>query len=392
MKFTLPPEITSFFSKQPCHVIKNLLITTQGIFAAKSTNLNEVKDELGNILQNQETTKAESNYKRLIRFFQMDDKEKEELVKSILCVGFCLLGLKGNPPKYITLDGTSWELGKKKIQLITLAVVVNGVSIPICWEELDKKGTSNFNERKALFTKALSRYNLRGMILLADREYIGEEWFKYLKNNGLGFVIRLKEKIYKKYVDDQRCFAGKAFKHQKWRYIGLQRQAKKPKFKNVGVSKQIEIIGDKYTYVVFKNPRKGAEEELVYFLSTLEAKKEIVSAYPIRWTIECCFKHLKSNGFNLEDLNFKKSGKIKMMMAIVTFLYILCIHHGTEGYIKKKKSDFKKFANGKITLTVSIFKKGKSIVAGKFYHFISFIRYLTEILKGKKIPSWFHVQ
>ena len=57
-------------------------------------------------------------------------------------------------------------------------MVVNGVSIPICWEELDKKGTSNFNERKALFTKALSRYNLRGMILLADREYIGEEWFK----------------------------------------------------------------------------------------------------------------------------------------------------------------------------------------------------------------------
>jgi len=55
-----------------------------------------------------------------------------------------LLGLKGKNPKYITLDGTSWELGNKKIHLITLVIVINGVSISMCWEEL---------ERKALFEK-----------------------------------------------------------------------------------------------------------------------------------------------------------------------------------------------------------------------------------------------
>jgi len=154
MKFTLPSEITSYFLKYPDHVVKNLLITTQGIFAAKSTNLNEVKDELGNILKNQETTKPESNYKRLIRFFQLPDEEKQDLVKSLLCVGFCLLGLKSTKPKYIALDGTSWKLGNKKIQLITLAIVINGVSIPICWEELGKIGNSNYKERESLFKKA----------------------------------------------------------------------------------------------------------------------------------------------------------------------------------------------------------------------------------------------
>ena len=68
MFLPLEVEITSFFPNQEDHIIRNLLITAEGIFAAKSTNLNLVKDEIGNILENQERTKPESNYKRLIRF------------------------------------------------------------------------------------------------------------------------------------------------------------------------------------------------------------------------------------------------------------------------------------------------------------------------------------
>ena len=241
MQLPFPDEITSFFPDQPDHVIKNLMITTQGIYAAKSTNLNLVKDELGNILENQSSTKPASNYKRLIRFFQMADKEKQELTKSLLCVSFCILGLKAKQPKYLNLDGTSWELGTKKIHLLTLAIVINGVSIPICWEELDKKGTSNFGERKALFDKALKWYNLKGMILLADREYIGEKWFKYLKNNGLEFVIRLKKNNYKEYVDAQRQGNSKSFSHQKWRHIGMEKEAYKQKYSKVGVAKKIKM-------------------------------------------------------------------------------------------------------------------------------------------------------
>ena len=95
MRFILPTEITSYFPDYPEHLVKNLLVTTEGIFAAKSTNLNEVKDELGTILQNQQTTKPESNYKRLLRFFQLKDCELESLSKSLLCISFCFLGLKG---------------------------------------------------------------------------------------------------------------------------------------------------------------------------------------------------------------------------------------------------------------------------------------------------------
>ena len=172
----------------------------------------------------------------------------------------------------------------------------------------------------------------------------------------------------------------------------MKREAKKRRYKNVGVAKQIQIEDQKYTFVVFKNPKPNAEESLLYFLSTLKKKQKIVKTYPIRWSIECCFKHLKSNGFNLEDLNLKNNEKIKLMMAIVSFLYTLCIHQGLLAYTSFKKSDFRKYKDGKITLAISIFQKGRALLAGKFHHLPSFLEFLKEILWRKKLPQWVHVQ
>lgn len=392
MQLPIPSQITSFFSNHEEHVVKNLFIATQGIFECRSTNLSLVKDEIGNILGNQEKTKPESNYKRLIRFFQLPDEEKQSLIKSLLSFSFFLLQKGVRKPKYLAVDGTSWELGDTPIHLITLAVVINGVSIPIAWQELSKKGTSNYNERKKLFDQALEHYDLSGMILLADREYIGEEWFKYLNNKGLNFVIRLKKDIYRHYVDEQREPTRSIFIHQQWRYSALERIAKRKVNRRTGASKQIVILGEKYTFVVFKNPKPDAKEPLFYFLSTLLNRKEIIKAYPIRWKIECCFKHLKSNGFNLESLNLKNTEKIKLMMAIVCFLYTLCVNQGLIAYRTIKKSDYKKYACGLSTLAVSVFKKGKTILSGNFYNLTSFIDFIMRLIKGKKQLKWVHVQ
>lgn len=392
MSLPLPNEFNDFFSNHEEHITKNLLITAEGIFAAKTTNLNFVKDKLPNILENQSTTKPGSNYQRLIRFFNMSNQEKRELTKSLLCICFCILGLKGHKPKYLALDGTSWEFGEKKIHLLTLSVVIGRVSIPICWEDLDKKGTSNYDERKSLFERACKWYDLKGMVLLADREYIGRKWFKYLVGKGLDFVIRAKKNIYKQEVDTQREGYSRNFMHQKFRYIGMERKAAQDKYRYCGVAKQIKFEdGQKYTFVIFKNPKKDPKEPLVYFISTLKRKKKIVQVYPIRWTIECCFKHLKTNGFNLEELNLKKSEKIKLMMAIVTFLYVLCINEGFIAYLKVKKSDFKKYADGKVTLAVSVFRKGLSIVEAGFSNLRTFFKYLVDIIRHKKVPDWVHV-
>jgi len=113
MALPLNGEITEFFPKHNKTAIKNLLITSEAIFESESTNLNKVKKKLGKVTGNL-LTKPESNYKRLTRFFNIE--EKRELVKGLVCLSLCLLEGKSKI-KYLTLDGTSWLLGEKKVHL-----------------------------------------------------------------------------------------------------------------------------------------------------------------------------------------------------------------------------------------------------------------------------------
>ena len=409
MKLPASDEIKKHFPNVAEFVLKNTLAVSEGIFTARTTNLNIVKDKMGHILDNTETTQPESNYKFLTRYFLTSDPkkdaegvldaEKKHLINCLLCMSFCLIG-KNAKPLYLTLDGTSWELGKKKIHILTLCVVINGISIPIWWQDLDKKGISSQEERIEFIKEALTRYNLSGMTLLADREYCGETWFTFLRSKGIHFIIRLKEDAYRSIIDqfrDMSPVTTETKKHQRLAYSALQKQAYLPKYKNTGVAKFIEIEGNRYLFVIFRNPnRENLDEPLIYFLSSRTKKTMVIKAYPIRWSIECCFKHLKSNGFNLEDINFKNSLKIELMMAILVFLFVLCIRQGFIAYQKSKKSDYKQFIkNGEKfkTLAVSIFRKGIAYLENLFYDINSFIRFLNNICRHSYKPDFLtHVQ
>lgn len=318
-------------------------------------------------------------------------EKKKDLVKGLLSLCCCLLD-SSLKIKYLALDGTSWEYGEKKIHLLTLSVVYNGVSIPIWWEELDKKGTSNFKEQKRVFREAGKFLNLEGLVLLADREYIGRSWFKYLTNRKIGFVIRLKKSVYKEEIDAMGTIRSDSGMMRKARYIKLERMAKFHRYSKYGVSKRIRISGYGFTFVVLKNPKPTADEKLLYFISSMKDKKKISKAYRIRWTIEICFRHLKSNGFRLEELGMKDSDKIKLMMGIVVFLYVICITEGSRKLRKKKKSDWKTYADDSRFLAVSIFRKGYDYLAREFNDLLSFIKFLKKQLDGKNLLFLQNVQ
>lgn len=75
---------------------------------------------------------------------------------------------------HLILDATTWRVGKKPIHLLTLCILYRDTAIPIYWVQLHKKGHSSEVERQKLITEALGYYRLQGKILLADREYVGE--------------------------------------------------------------------------------------------------------------------------------------------------------------------------------------------------------------------------
>lgn len=379
---SLSAEIRAYFPKHDEHVTKNLLVVAWSIFESKTTNLNKAKDEVPSILGNGATTEEASNYMRLIRFFKTENRE--ELVASILSV--CCVFLRpsrGGGCKYLVLDGTKWEIGQTRVQLLTLCILWRGVAIPIWWEDLEKIGHSSQEERKELIENALRRYSLRGMVLLADREYLGEEWFAFLRRQGIDFVIRLKANVYHQEVN---ACAGPRQSH-----LRRRASAKKP---GQWVDKKIVWNGHTYRYIIAKNLRADPKEPLVYLLTSLGRAQSAANAYRLRWKIETCFKHLKTNGFDLEAMNVKGKSKRNLMMAVVVFLYVLAVQ---EGYFatelaKNCKKTFKHCKKtGLTTLAVSFFRKGVSLFHRKIDDLHDLLLWLTEKLRELVKPKWCHV-
>ena len=147
------------------------------------------------------------------------------------------------------------------------------------------------------------------------------------------------------------------------------------------------ILEHEYTIVMTKNFKHDPKEPYIYFLSDLENAKEILNYYSQRWKIECCFKHLKTNGFNLEALNLKNDNKIMLMIGVVIITYALAIKEGILKYMQKQIA-MKKYKNGKIYLEISIFRKGLEVLEEVISSLLNFIRYLIHQIKyAMKDPS-----
>jgi hypothetical protein len=356
---SLLDKITKEFPYWTKTSLKNVLLLSLCILTKETTCLYKLKNIVGHFI-GKTSTQPKSHYKRLTRF--ICDHAHSSLWIDLLMYSFHLLRLKS---EYILLDGTSWDNGSCRHHQMTLACVYKGVGIPIYWTDLRKKGVSNQKERKQLFKKALHYYNLEGKILLADREYIGSDWFKFLVEKEINFVIRIRKKNYKSLVNEQ---AGRSYEE-------LESKAMRSKKGGKAVGKTIVLNGIVLTLVIVKNPNPASKDKLIYLLSNLAEKAASISArYPIRWQIEMCFKHLKSNGFELEKMNVQGKARQKLLMAVVVFSYTLSICEGLKDY---KKVPIKTYPNGKQYKAISVFRYGIDKLLVKCYDFLEFCRYLV---------------
>jgi transposase len=135
-----------------------------------------------------------------------------------------------------------------------------------------------------------------------------------------------------------------------------------------------------YAIVMTKNFKYDPKEPYIYFISDMLDAKEILKVYTQRWKIECCFKHLKTNGFNLESLNLKNDKKIILMVAVVVLTYALAIKEGILKYMQNQIG-IKKYKNGKQYLEMSIFRKGLEVIEPMLGRLCMFIVYLLRQIK-----------
>ena len=346
--------------------MKNVLILALALLRKETVCLHRLKSEVG-LITGRTDTQPDSHYKRLIRVF--DCYAFSSLWLDLLKYVMVLLRLKS---EYLLLDGTSWKQGQHWHHYLTLCVEYQGVAIPIFWLNLHKHGTSNFAERKKLLKKAARHFHLPNKILLADREYIGIKWFKLLKASGIPFVIRLRKNAYKAAINQA---PGRS-------YASLQGKVRRSKVPYKALKKDFCLEGMDLTFVLVKNPKPSAEEPVIYLITDLkESALRTAYRYPIRWKIEHCFKHLKSNGFDLEAINLKTEARRTLLMAVVVFSYVLSIHQGLKTY---RKVPSRTFANQQTYKVESLFRYGINQIAQKCRLWTDFLRFLIDEISYAK--------
>ena len=73
------------------------------------------------------------------------------------------------------------------------------------------------------------------------------------------------------------------------------------------------------------------EDPFIFLLTNYKEPTEIqqvAEKYAARWKIECCFKHLKSNGFQLQQNHLEGAHKITLLWAILTTIFVAAVVKG----------------------------------------------------------------
>ncbi len=104
---------------------------------------------------------------------------------------FALLPEKG--PLVLVMDRTNWKFAESNINILMLGVCYKNVAFPLLFRMLDKRGNSNTGERIALVKDFIAWFGRERIdSVLADREFIGEDWLRFLNQEKIRYYIRIR--------------------------------------------------------------------------------------------------------------------------------------------------------------------------------------------------------
>jgi hypothetical protein len=356
-------KFTRYHGNYSRSCVQNLFIFVGCIIQGKTINLYDLRDEVGKLTEKYKS-KTESHYKRLTRF--LVSFSIGELWASVL--GFGLELLNKNDWSICYLDATEWNIGKFNVHVLVLAIDYQGIAIPIYFQVYAHKGVLSEKKRVDFLEKAAIGLNLQAKIIIADREFIGNEYFLKFQELEIYFISRIRKQMYKSNILGNRSYES----------------IKKKALKKGKASTIIEIDNLKFRLWIVKNITPDPKEPLVYILTNILHKRNIPDLYRLRWRIEYLFKHLKTNGYNLEDLRIKDLHKIRLLLSMLVLAYILAIltaiNQRTTKPVKKKTYQNQKNYEG-----VSVFKQGQSLLKQSFIslkRFLDIIQFIDILIKA----------
>lgn len=294
-----------------------------GLFIVRTINLTQVASAF------KTEAKEESSYRRVCRFFTDFSFD----MSGIVLLVFRLFPL-GDQCTLI-LDRTNWKWGKTPINILMLSIAYRGIGIPLFWSVLNLEGSSCVKDRVDLLNRVVERLGAgRIKALLADREFIGTQWFSFLIEQKIPFIIRVKQNSLVNIGENGKLPLG-----------SLRKSLSRKTVVNHPVT-----LWDLSLYASIEK-RKGAKEQMIV-VSNFKFENPL-GLYRRRWEIETMFGCLKTRGFRMEDTHITDPDKIEKMMFVLAVAFCWAYRIGD---IRDKKQQIEVKTHGRRAR--SLFREG----------------------------------
>ena len=287
----------------------------------------------------------ESRRRSLQRFFKLDCLQIERLwfpiVQEILKEKF-----KNHKSLKVAIDRTQWR--DKNVFVISLIWDKRG--IPLYWQLLNKRGSSNIAEQQALISPVKELLKNYEIIILGDREFGSLKLASWLCEQQVKFVLRIKQERYIQseeadyvHLSELGLLPGSSF------YLT---GVKVTKQKGFGCFDVVGYWRRKY--------RRKVDDEGWYLLTNLGGLKSAIAAFKCRSGIEAMFKDCKTGGYNLEN-SHANNERLKNLILVIAIAYSCAVLQGQ----KIKQMGIKKYT-GRLTECKRPYRRHSSFWIGLY--------------------------
>ena len=285
-------------------------------------------------------TSSESSLRRIQRFIASYSLDSDLIARLIFNL------LPKQDKLILSIDRTNWKFGQTNINIFMLGIVYKGVAFPLLFTMLDKRGNSNSQERIELVNRFIHLFGKQVIeSIVADREFVGEQWLEFLNRNSIRYYIRIRNNF--------KVFLVHKNKEIKASHLFNRFRANEFVYYN----KIVRINGQLcYLSGCKLNNRNGKQDFLI--IVSFNKPEKAQQNYKQRWQIEMCFKAMKSSGFDIENTHLQDIQRIEKLVLLVMIAFVWCYKAGI--YLHKNcPIQIKKHGRK----SKSIFKYGLSFIA-----------------------------
>jgi len=285
------------------------------------------------------SAKSDSALRRIQRFMAEYNLASDIIARLIF-------GLLPRKERYrLAMDRTNWKFGETNINVLTLAVIHDGVAFPLLISMLDKRGNSDTKERIEIIDRYTRLFGQETIdCLTADREFVGEKWIEHLNLNFIQYFIRIRENF-------------NVTRHSKtikasWLFSDLK----------VGEARSlphIYSVNGQHCYLSGSKIKNSEGKVELQIIISFSFTPDAIAIYKQRWQIETAFRAMKSSGFNIEDTHLSDLYRIEKLFSLVmvafAWAYVVGIYVNDNIKPIRIKNDGKR--------TKSLFKYGLETIA-----------------------------